>query len=59
MYELLFFQLWKKRWVVVRRPYVFMYRDDKDPCERGMINLAQAKTEYTKEQQSVIKCSFR
>jgi len=37
---------------------VFMYRDDKDPCERGMINLAQAKTDYLKDQQALIKCTF-
>jgi len=35
-----------------------MYRDDKDPCERGMINLAQAKTDYLKDQQALIKCTF-
>ena len=41
------FQVWKKRFVVVRRPYVFLFRDERDHCERGMINLAQAKTEFS------------
>ncbi|XP_023321625.1 kinesin-like protein unc-104 isoform X3 [Eurytemora carolleeae] len=38
---------WKRRWVVVRRPYVFLYRDERDPCERVLINLATAKTEFS------------
>merc|ERR1740128_677307 len=38
---------WKRRWVVVRRPYVFLYREERDPCERILINLATAKTEFT------------
>jgi kinesin family protein 1 len=38
---------WKKRWVVVRRPYVFIFRDERDPCERALINLATARTEYS------------
>jgi len=37
---------WKKRFVVVRRPYVFIFRDERDPCERALINLATARTEY-------------
>jgi kinesin family protein 1 len=53
------FQVWKKRWVVVRRPYVFIYRDERDPCERGLVNLAQAKTEYSLEQQNLIRNAFR
>ncbi len=40
-------KVWKRRWVVVRRPYVFLYRDERDPCERGLINLARAHTEYS------------
>ena len=28
---------WVKRWVVVRRPYLFLYNNEKDPLERGML----------------------
>ncbi|XP_019856044.1 PREDICTED: kinesin-like protein unc-104 [Amphimedon queenslandica] len=38
---------WIRRYVVVRRPYVLIYNNDKDMVERGMINLARAKVEYT------------
>ncbi len=29
----------------MRRPYVFLYREERDPCERALINLATARTE--------------
>ena len=51
-------QVWKKRWVMVRRPYVFLFRDERDYCERGIINLAQAKTEYSAEQQNLVRNTF-
>ncbi|XP_065339013.1 kinesin-like protein unc-104 isoform X5 [Cloeon dipterum] len=46
---------WKKRWVVVRRPYVFIFRDEKDAVERGLINLATAQVEYSEDQQAMVK----
>ncbi|XP_058794339.1 kinesin-like protein unc-104 [Phymastichus coffea] len=46
---------WKKRWVSVRRPYVFIFRDEKDPVERALINLATAQVEYSEDQISMVK----
>ncbi|XP_054265654.1 kinesin-like protein unc-104 [Macrosteles quadrilineatus] len=46
---------WKKRWVTVRRPYVFIFRDEKDPVERALINLATAQVEYSEDQQAMVK----
>ena len=44
---------------VVRRPYVYIYNNDKDPIERGVINLATAQIEYSEDQQSLLKvCAF-
>ena len=40
---------WVKRWVVVRRPYLFLYNNEKDPLERGIINLSSAQIEYNEE----------
>lgn len=34
----------------VRRPYVFIFRDEKDPVERALINLATAQVEYSEDQ---------
>lgn len=46
---------WVKRWLVIRRPYVFIYRDEKDFIERELINLATAQVEYNEEQQAMLK----
>ncbi|XP_066904083.1 kinesin-like protein unc-104 isoform X2 [Halyomorpha halys] len=46
---------WKKRWVAVRRPYVFIFRDEKDPVERALINLTTAQVEYSEDQQAMVK----
>ncbi|GAB1608050.1 kinesin-like protein unc-104 isoform X2 [Argonauta hians] len=46
---------WTKRWVVVRRPYVYIYNNEKDPVERGLINLATAQIEYSEDQQAMLK----
>ncbi|XP_063292248.1 kinesin-like protein KIF1B isoform X4 [Pelobates fuscus] len=46
---------WVKNFVVVRRPYVFFYNSDKDPVERGLINLSTAQVEYSEDQQAMVK----
>nr|XP_048270973.1 kinesin-like protein KIF1B isoform X9 [Myodes glareolus] len=46
---------WVKHFVVVRRPYVFIYNSDKDPVERGIINLSTAQVEYSEDQQAMVK----
>lgn len=49
---------WAKHFVVVRRPYVFIYNSDKDPVERGIINLSTAQVEYSEDQQAMVKVSL-
>ncbi|XP_076451749.1 kinesin-like protein unc-104 isoform X4 [Babylonia areolata] len=46
---------WVKRWVVVRRPYVYVYKAEKDPVVRGIINLATAHIEYSHDQEDSLK----
>ncbi|XP_037629052.1 kinesin-like protein KIF1B isoform X13 [Sebastes umbrosus] len=46
---------WVKHYVVVRRPYVFIYNSDKDPVERGVLNLSTAQVEYSEDQQAMLK----
>ncbi|XP_025081034.1 kinesin-like protein unc-104 isoform X4 [Pomacea canaliculata] len=46
---------WMKRWVVVRRPYVYVYNNEKDPVVRAIINLATAHIEYSEDQQALLK----
>lgn len=49
---------WAKHFVIVRRPYVFIYNSDKDPVERGIINLSTAQVEYSEDQQAMVKVSL-
>ncbi|XP_029435120.1 LOW QUALITY PROTEIN: kinesin-like protein KIF1B [Rhinatrema bivittatum] len=46
---------WVKHFVVVRRPYVFVYNSDKDPVERGIINLSTAQVQYSEDQKVMVK----
>lgn len=46
---------WAKRFVVVRRPYAYMYSSDKDPVERFVLNLSTAQVEYSEDQQAMLK----
>lgn len=50
---------WVKHFVVVRRPYVFIYNSDKDPVERGVLNLSTAQVEYSEDQQAMLKVESR
>ncbi|KAF6361643.1 kinesin family member 1A [Rhinolophus ferrumequinum] len=46
---------WAKRFVVVRRPYAYMYNNDKDSVERFVLNLSTAQVEYSEDQQAMLK----
>ncbi|XP_062889419.1 kinesin-like protein KIF1B isoform X4 [Mobula hypostoma] len=46
---------WVKHYVAIRRPYVFIYNSDKDPVERGILNLSTAQVEYSEDQQAMLK----
>ncbi|XP_061075922.1 kinesin-like protein KIF1B isoform X1 [Conger conger] len=46
---------WVKHFVVVRRPYALIYNNDRDPVERGVLNLSTSRVEYGEDQQAVLK----
>uniref|UniRef100_A0A4W3H7J3 plus-end-directed kinesin ATPase n=1 Tax=Callorhinchus milii TaxID=7868 RepID=A0A4W3H7J3_CALMI len=46
---------WVKHYVVIHRPYVFIYNSDKDPVERGILNLSTAQVEFSEDQQAMLK----
>ncbi|XP_061776384.1 kinesin-like protein KIF1A isoform X5 [Nerophis ophidion] len=46
---------WVKRYVVVRRPYVYLYRSERDNVERAVINLSSAKVEYSEDKQTLLR----
>ncbi|VEL21105.1 unnamed protein product [Protopolystoma xenopodis] len=38
---------WVRRWAVVRRPFLYLYANEKDPVELGLVNLTTAQIEYS------------
>lgn len=46
---------WVRRFVVVRRPYVYLYRSERDNVERAIINLSSAKVEYSEDKQTLLR----
>ncbi|KAI6649527.1 Kinesin-like protein [Oopsacas minuta] len=42
--------LWRKFYAVLKRPYIYLYYNDKDPIERDFINLATAKLQFNQDQ---------
>uniref|UniRef100_A0A672N9L5 plus-end-directed kinesin ATPase n=1 Tax=Sinocyclocheilus grahami TaxID=75366 RepID=A0A672N9L5_SINGR len=46
---------WVKRYIVVRRPYVYLYRSERDCVERAVINLSSAQVEYSDDQQAMLR----
>ncbi|XP_019752708.1 kinesin-like protein KIF1A isoform X7 [Hippocampus comes] len=46
---------WVKRYVVVRRPYVYIYNTERDAIERAILNLSSAQVEYSEDQQAMLK----
>ncbi|XP_068427424.1 kinesin-like protein KIF1A isoform X3 [Clinocottus analis] len=46
---------WVRRFVVVRRPYVYLYRSERDGVERAVINLSSAKVEYSEDKQTLLR----
>lgn len=45
--------LWKRKYMVVKRPFLLIYNNNKDPVERDFINLANAKVQYNAEHSKV------
>ncbi|XP_062853288.1 kinesin-like protein KIF1A isoform X3 [Trichomycterus rosablanca] len=49
---------WVRRYVVVRRPYVYIYNSDRDTVERAILNLSSAQVEYSEDQQAMLKTPY-
>ncbi|XP_073781437.1 kinesin-like protein KIF1A isoform X8 [Danio rerio] len=46
---------WVKRYIVVRRPYVYLYRSERDYVERAIINLSSAQVEYSEDHHTLMR----
>lgn len=46
---------WKRKYVVIRRPYVCLYDHESDPVVRKLINLASAKASSSDDQAQILQ----
>ncbi|RCI03923.1 kinesin-like protein Klp8, partial [Rhizopus stolonifer] len=47
--------LWVKRWFVIRRPYIYIYSDDTESDEQGVINVASVRIDYNEALEQMIQ----
>ncbi|GAN07760.1 kinesin-like protein [Mucor ambiguus] len=47
--------LWVKRWFVVRRPYIYIYSNDSESDEQGVINVASVRIDYNEALETMIQ----
>ncbi|EIE78438.1 hypothetical protein G6F46_008278 [Rhizopus delemar] len=49
--------LWIKRWFVIRRPYIYIYSNDTESDEQGVINVASVRIDYNEALEQMIQRS--
>lgn len=47
--------LWIKRWFVIRRPYIYIYANDTESDEQGVINVASVRIDYNEALEKMIQ----
>ncbi|EPB85371.1 kinesin family member 1/13/14 [Mucor circinelloides 1006PhL] len=47
--------LWVKRWFVIRRPYIYIYTNDTESDEQGVINVASVRIDYNEALEQMIQ----
>ncbi|ORX50933.1 kinesin-domain-containing protein [Hesseltinella vesiculosa] len=47
--------IWSKRWFVMRRPYIYIYEDDSERDELGVINVTSVRVDYNRELEKLIQ----
>lgn len=50
--------LWVKRWFVIRRPYIYIYTNENESDEQGVINVASVRIDYNEALEQMIQVSF-
>ncbi|KAG2206312.1 hypothetical protein INT47_007326 [Mucor saturninus] len=46
--------LWVKRWFVIRRPYIYIYTNDTETDEQGVINVGSVRIDYNEALERMI-----
>lgn len=50
--------LWVKRWFVIRRPYIYIYTNDTETDEQGVINVGSVRIDYNEALERMIDVSY-
>lgn len=48
---------WVKLWFVVRRPYIYIYTDQSETDEQGVINISSVRIDYNQALEQMIERS--
>ncbi|KAF8934782.1 hypothetical protein EDD21DRAFT_213248 [Dissophora ornata] len=49
---------WVRRWLVIRRPYMYIYTDSSETNELGVVNLTHARVDYTEDLEKMLEKQF-
>ncbi|KAI9284130.1 hypothetical protein BC943DRAFT_326396 [Umbelopsis sp. AD052] len=52
-------EVWVKRWIVFKRPYLHIYLSQSDYEQQGIINLSQVKIDYKKDLEKMLEVSIQ
>ncbi|ORZ22364.1 hypothetical protein BCR42DRAFT_368208 [Absidia repens] len=47
--------IWIKRWFVMRRPYIFIYFDESEKDDTGIINVTSVRVDYNRDLEKLIQ----
>ncbi|KAG2171295.1 hypothetical protein INT43_002917 [Umbelopsis isabellina] len=47
--------IWVKRWIVFKRPYLHIYLNQSDSAQQGIINLSHVKVDYKKDLENMLE----
>ncbi|KAI9255314.1 hypothetical protein BY458DRAFT_520451 [Sporodiniella umbellata] len=47
--------LWIQRWFVIRRPYIYIYENESEYDEQGVINVGSVRIDYNRQLEQMIK----
>ncbi|CAO3594878.1 unnamed protein product [Absidia cylindrospora] len=47
--------IWIKRWFVMRRPYIFIYFDEREKDDTGIINVTSVRVDYNRDLEKLIQ----
>ncbi|KAI7905643.1 uncharacterized protein BX663DRAFT_500459 [Cokeromyces recurvatus] len=49
---------WTKRWFVLRRPYIYIYTNQSEVEERGIINICNVRIDYNQALEELLKRNY-